>query len=220
MHPTSEKIRERYHYLGRTGIYDSLVATLLLGQDQSIRRNVFRRVLNEGSSTDRVLDAGTGTGRSISVLSELLPDADLIRGIDIAEGMLSAAKKRTRHISGVTLERRDLRDIVLERFSNFYDLVTASYVFSVVNEPREVARKLSKVCQPGGMIVILDAQMPSADAAILNKIVRFEEKVACADVSRKIESYFSNIESIRKIDEIEQFEYLHAWVYRKSNYTK
>lgn len=101
---------------------------------------------------DRVLEVGVGTGLSL----RHYPDHVHVTGIDMSPHMLARAS--------AAVERHDLRNVQLLAMDvqqlSFpdasFDKVTALYVASVVPDPAGMMRELSRVCRPGGEIVVVN----------------------------------------------------------------
>jgi len=100
---------------------------------------------------DNILEVGVGTGLSLP----LYPEDVKVTGIDISAEMLEKARQR------VELEELNQVEAVLEmdaeamRFSdNSFDKVVAMYVVSVVPDPVQLVREMSRVCKPEGDIFI------------------------------------------------------------------
>ena len=117
----------------------------------------------------RVLEVGVGTGMS-------LPNYDAsvsVTGIDLSTAMLAKARKR------VAREKLGNVEAVLEMDASdmefpdgSFDVVVAMYVLTVVPDPRTVMSELSRVCKPGGDVLILN-HFSSED-----RFMRFVEKTA------------------------------------------
>ena len=101
---------------------------------------------------DRILEVGIGTG----INAPLYPRNCHITGIDFSASMLERARQR--------VERKGLRNVSLMEMDaanlsfpeNSFDVVYAPYVISVVPDPVAVVREMSRVCRPGGQIIILN----------------------------------------------------------------
>jgi phosphatidylethanolamine/phosphatidyl-N-methylethanolamine N-methyltransferase len=101
---------------------------------------------------DRVLEVGIGTGINIS----LYPRTCHVTGIDLSPAMLEKAHERVAKERLTNVELREMDATNLEFEDNSFDVVYAPYVISVVPEPVKVVREMSRVCRPGGKIVILN----------------------------------------------------------------
>ena len=101
---------------------------------------------------DRVLEVGIGTGINVS----LYPRTCHVTGIDLSAKMLEKAHERVAKegLTNVELLEMDATSLAFEDSS--FDVVYAPYVISVVPEPVKVVREMSRVCRPGGKIIILN----------------------------------------------------------------
>ena len=109
------------------------------------------QLINRGSG--RVLEVGVGTGLSLPAYKRHLE----IVGIDLSPEMLEKARERVakdnlRHVTG--LHEMDAGN--LEFPDNSFDTVVAMYVMTVVPDPEKVMRELSRVCRPGGEVMIVN----------------------------------------------------------------
>src|SRR5262247_1066997 len=108
-------------------------------------------IINRGRG--RVLEVGVGTGLSLPAYARHLE----IVGIDLSPEMLAKARERVRvrrltHVAG--LLEMDAADLKFPDAS--FDTVVAMYVMTVVPEPEKVMRELSRVCRPGGEVLIVN----------------------------------------------------------------
>ncbi|HJZ42979.1 MAG TPA: class I SAM-dependent methyltransferase [Hyphomicrobiaceae bacterium] len=107
--------------------------------------------INQG--TGRVLEVGVGTGLSLPSYARRLE----IVGIDLSPEMLEKARER------VAEERLTNVSALLEMDASeldfddaYFDTVVAMYVMTVVPDPEKVMRELSRVCRPGGDVIIVN----------------------------------------------------------------
>jgi phosphatidylethanolamine/phosphatidyl-N-methylethanolamine N-methyltransferase len=70
--------------------------------------------------------------------------------------MLEKAHERVAKEGLTNVELREMDATNLEFEDNSFDVVYAPYVISVVPEPVKVVREMSRVCRPGGKIIILN----------------------------------------------------------------
>jgi phosphatidylethanolamine/phosphatidyl-N-methylethanolamine N-methyltransferase len=124
--------------------------------------HTFGRVAAEGRkhsveiinrSRGRVLEVGVGTGLSLPTYGRHLE----IVGIDLSPEMLEKARERVaaeglRNVTG--LHEMDASDLKFPDAA--FDTVVAMYVMTVVPEPEKVMRELSRVCRPGGEVIIVN----------------------------------------------------------------
>jgi phosphatidylethanolamine/phosphatidyl-N-methylethanolamine N-methyltransferase len=117
---------------------------------------------------DRVLEVGIGTGINVS----LYPRTCHITGIDLSPAMLEKAHERVAKegLRNVDLLEMDATNLAFEDSS--FDVVYAPYVISVVPEPVKVVREMSRVCRPGGKIIILNHfRSPNPVLAMLERMI-------------------------------------------------
>jgi len=108
-------------------------------------------IINQGKG--RVLEVGVGTGLSLPTYGRQLE----IVGIDLSPEMLEKARERVAtegldHVTG--LHEMDASDLKFPDAS--FNTVVAMYVMTVVPEPEKVMRELSRVCRPGGDVIIVN----------------------------------------------------------------
>ena len=101
---------------------------------------------------DRVLEVGVGTG----INAALYPTDCSVTGIDFSSSMLERARERVanKDVRNVRLLQMDAANMKFADDS--FDIVYAPYVISVVPDPVAVTREMSRVCRPGGRLVILN----------------------------------------------------------------
>ncbi len=104
-------------------------------------------------SAGRVLEVGVGTGLSLPTYKR---DLEIV-GIDLSPEMLEKARERVakdglKNVVG--LHEMDAGDLQFPDAS--FDTVVAMYVMTVVPEPEKVMRELSRVCRPGGQVLIVN----------------------------------------------------------------
>jgi phosphatidylethanolamine/phosphatidyl-N-methylethanolamine N-methyltransferase len=101
---------------------------------------------------DRVLEVGVGTGINTS----LYPTTCHVTGIDLSPSMLEKARERVKRegLRNVRLLEMDAGSLTFA--DDFFDIVYAPYLVSVVPDPVAVAREMRRVCKPGGKIIVLN----------------------------------------------------------------
>jgi phosphatidylethanolamine/phosphatidyl-N-methylethanolamine N-methyltransferase len=107
--------------------------------------------INQG--TGRVLEVGVGTGLSLPSYARRLE----IVGIDLSPEMLEKARERVaeERLTNVTaLLEMDASELDFDDAA--FDAVVAMYVMTVVPDPEKVMRELSRVCRPGGDVIIVN----------------------------------------------------------------
>jgi phosphatidylethanolamine/phosphatidyl-N-methylethanolamine N-methyltransferase len=105
------------------------------------------------NSKGRVLEVGVGTGLSLPAYNS---DLEIV-GIDLSTDMLEKARERVleERLTNVTgLHEMDAGQ--LDFPDNTFDTVVAMYVMTVVPDPEKVMLELSRVCRPGGSVLIVN----------------------------------------------------------------
>lgn len=124
--------------------------------------NTFGRITTEGrrqaveminTRTGRVLELGVGTGLS---LSNYVRHLDIV-GIDISPDMLERARQKVAaegldNVSGLY----EMDAAALDFPDGTFDTVVAMYVMTVVPDPVAVMREITRVCKPGGEVLLLN----------------------------------------------------------------
>ena len=117
---------------------------------------------------ERILEVGVGTGLSLP----LYPVGCDVVGIDISEPMLDRARTRLEGLehASVLLENMDARAISYG--DGYFDKVLAPYVISVVPDPARVMEEITRVCRPGGTVIVVNHfQSPFRPVAALEHLL-------------------------------------------------
>lgn len=101
---------------------------------------------------DRVLEVGVGTGLSLA----RYPRSCHVVGIDVSEGMLARAARQVQAqgLRNVHLLRMDAQTMAFDDDS--FDVVVAAYVMTVIPDFRRALAEMSRVCRPGGRMLIIN----------------------------------------------------------------
>ena len=172
-----KEITNHYNKIGKYGIYDFLVSFFLLGMDRNIRN----RLIKNGSLKEEmdVLDVGTGTGRNIPLIRDVVGPSGSVTGVDISSGMLQRARRFERY-DNVDVKESDIYEY---NPSFCYDAIVASYVLCVIPEPEKLLKQINKLLKPNGKILFLTASFPNARGMVFRKVLEFEEWIAAANLS-------------------------------------
>ncbi|MFJ3234706.1 class I SAM-dependent methyltransferase [Streptomyces sp. NPDC086787] len=100
---------------------------------------------------DRVLDAGSGTGRALPPLRAAVGSSGVVVGVDLTPEMLRAAVRAGRDRDGRLL----LADVAaLPLRSSSLDAVFAAGLVAHLPRPAENLRELARVVRPGGTLAL------------------------------------------------------------------
>jgi phosphatidylethanolamine/phosphatidyl-N-methylethanolamine N-methyltransferase len=140
----SRRVERVYGVLAR--VYDGFFDWALVPG----RRHAVARLTP--TAGERVLEVGVGTGLSLP----LYPKGCEVVGIDISGPMLDRARARLRGLqqANVVLKRMDARAIAYP--DGHFDKVLAPYVISVVPDPARVMAEVTRVCRPGGTVIVVN----------------------------------------------------------------
>lgn len=134
-------------YRRYAGVYDRLFGSVFAeGRRKAVE-------LGTASPGARILEVGVGTGLS-------LPDygnGAEVWGIDLSEPMLQKARERVEreelgHVKGLCVMNAEATSFADATF----DTVVAMYVVSVVGNPARMFREMSRICKPGGNIIVVN----------------------------------------------------------------
>jgi demethylmenaquinone methyltransferase / 2-methoxy-6-polyprenyl-1,4-benzoquinol methylase len=147
--------RELFAPLGPT--YDRYARLLSFGQDPRWRRFLVSRV---PQSAGRVLDVATGTAAVAIELARAAP-ARTVVGVDQSPEMLAAGRARVER-AGVAdrIELRESRAESLPFGDGEFDALTFTYLLRYVDDPLATMRELARVVKPGGVIAMLEFDVP------------------------------------------------------------
>jgi SAM-dependent methyltransferase len=113
--------------------------------------------LAELSGEDTVLDVACGTGMVACAFAQV---AGQVSGIDLTSAMLEQAKllARQQNLMNLAWFQGDIETLPFS--DNGFSVVLSRYAFHHFLNPGSVIREMSRVCRPGGKIMIIDAILP------------------------------------------------------------
>ncbi|MEZ5840260.1 MAG: class I SAM-dependent methyltransferase [Hyphomicrobiales bacterium] len=124
----------------------------------------------------RVLEAGVGTGLSLSLYAPHLQ----VTGIDLSPEMLQKAREKVarRGLANVeALLEMDAGNLAFP--DHHFDGLVAAYVMTVVPDPARVLAEFERVVRPGGMVVLVNhfSEDKGARARIEQSMAPFAAKL-------------------------------------------
>jgi phosphatidylethanolamine/phosphatidyl-N-methylethanolamine N-methyltransferase len=142
--PTLDNAAVRRAYRRWAPVYDHT-----FGRVAAVGR---RRAVSYINTRDgRVLEVGVGTGLSLPAYQPHLK----VVGLDISPEMLAKAQGRARRLDHV-LGLVQMDAAALGFADGAFETVVAMYVMTVVPDPAAVMRELSRVCAPGGEVILVN----------------------------------------------------------------
>ena len=117
---------------------------------RAARRAGIARVNERGGS---VLEVGVGTGLSLPHYGQ----GARVTGIDFSHEMLARAREKVDELSlenVVALRQMDARS--LDFADDSFDTVVAMFLVSVAPDPERVMAEMSRVCRPGGEVMVVN----------------------------------------------------------------
>lgn len=142
-----------------SGNYDSLNRVISLGADQKWRRKVIKMVVDREPKS--ILDIATGTGDLAIQFAENSKPAEVV-GLDISEGMLSVARKKTANTvlkDRVKFIKADSEALPFTESS--FDAITVSFGIRNFENLETGLSEIYRVLKPGGLFVILETSVPT-----------------------------------------------------------
>jgi demethylmenaquinone methyltransferase / 2-methoxy-6-polyprenyl-1,4-benzoquinol methylase len=137
--------------------YDRYARLLSFGQDPRWRRFLVSRVPR---SALKVLDVATGTAAVAIELARTVPERTVV-GVDQSPEMLAAGRARVERAGlGGRIELRDGRAESLPFAEGEFDALTFTYLLRYVDDPLATMRELARVVRPGGVIAMLEFDVP------------------------------------------------------------
>lgn len=127
--------------------------------------------LAAAAPSERVLDVGTGAGLLAFELLRCGPRTGPVTGIDIAPGMIAAARRRAAaaRITGEILCFEEMDAERLDFADASFDLVLSGFALTHVPHPDAALAETFRVLRPGGRLAIAvgsQPPLPSWDACI------------------------------------------------------
>ncbi|PWU21546.1 MAG: hypothetical protein C5B48_11185, partial [Candidatus Rokuibacteriota bacterium] len=135
-------------------------------QREALRERL--RLMLAPAGTERVLDAGTGTGALALALAPLVRE---VVAVDVVPELLDEARRQASTYPNVQLVQGDATQLGLE--SGSFDLAGCLRTLHHVSRPELVVAELTRVTRFGGRVLIVD-QVASSDPLSAIELDNFE----------------------------------------------
>lgn len=121
---------------------------------------------------DTVLDVACGPGLLVCAFARVVRH---VTGIDLTPAMLEQAQKlqQEQGLANVTWDQGDVTKLPYPDGS--FSIVSSRFVFHHLEQPLIVLREMSRVCRPGGRIVVADMAPSPEKADALNAEERLRD---------------------------------------------
>ncbi|MEJ2589677.1 MAG: class I SAM-dependent methyltransferase [Deltaproteobacteria bacterium] len=150
----------------------------------------------------RVLDAGCGSGKTTSILHEMIKPGGSLLGVDYSSTHIIYARRKYEK-PGIHFELRDLRES-LQDLGKF-DLIWVRFVIEYNRiEGSRIVRNLTECLKPGGHLCLLDLdhnclshyQLPEKIESLFHELTIYMEQKFNFDAyaGRKLYSYLYEME--------------------------
>lgn len=149
-------------------LYDLQVELLFNGSADAMRRRLLkplkRHVEAMGPSCEpnpqplKVLDIACGTGRTLKMIRETLPQASLY-GVDLSPTYLRKANQLLSQAPGTLPQLIQANAETLPYLDNYFEAVTSVFMFHELPAAarQNVINEAFRVTQPGGVLIICDS---------------------------------------------------------------
>ncbi len=109
---------------------------------------------------ENIIDIGCGPGLTTMALAEVTGKNGSVLGVDIAEPMLSIARKRCAQLPNVDFALTDVT--ALPYADHSFDVALATQVYEYVADVDRALSELARVLRPGGRALLVDTDWESA----------------------------------------------------------
>ena len=153
---SSDRVRDMFAQIA--GKYDLMNHLLSLNVDKYWRSATVKRVPVDGDAP--ILDLCTGTGDLAFAFSKRHPNVPIV-GADFCNEMLDVARKKQkqRSVEGVEFVEASAMDLPFE--TNQFQVVSVAFGIRNVEDTDQGLSEITRVCQPGGRVAILEFSQPS-----------------------------------------------------------
>jgi demethylmenaquinone methyltransferase/2-methoxy-6-polyprenyl-1,4-benzoquinol methylase len=151
-----EKLKAVYAQIAKR--YDFQHALITARADQRGRKLVVGKSISEGN---RVLDCGSGTGKTGIMAAKKVGPNGSVTLFDLSDAMLAVARKKVIREGLQDVVKFQTGDMVHLPFEdNTFDVVLSTYSLCPLYDPEKGALELYRVTKPGGKIAAAHSSEP------------------------------------------------------------
>ena len=135
-----------------TGLLGRLLARIMAIETVTVNRRVLE--LLELEDTSKVLEVGSGHGRTLARVAQLAPKG-FVAGIDISAEMVQMAQRQNRNsIAKGLIEVKRASSERIPYPDESFDRVYAAHTLYFWNDPLAHLREIHRVCRVGGRFIL------------------------------------------------------------------
>jgi demethylmenaquinone methyltransferase/2-methoxy-6-polyprenyl-1,4-benzoquinol methylase len=151
------RVREMFRQIAPR--YDLMNHLLSANVDRYWRWRAVRRLrISEGTP---ILDTCTGTGDLALAIANATPASVDVVGTDFCHAMLEIAReKKIKHARGSDVEFLEADTQTLPFQDDRFQCVTVAFGLRNVSDTDQGLREMTRVCQPGGQVMVLEFSRP------------------------------------------------------------
>ncbi len=137
--------------------YDEMLDIITLFQYGKFIRNLMYRETHVERGF-RIAELGVGNGRNAIILSERVGPEGRIVGFDISPDMLEKARKKTKSMGNIVIEKHDIREDFPAKYTNHFDVSLIALAFHgfTPGDRARIFENVRKILKKGGRFYILD----------------------------------------------------------------
>ena len=142
-----------------SGNYDGLNRIISFGTDINWRKRVIAKIIKHNPTS--ILDIATGTG-DLAIKYAEKSKASKIIGLDLSEGMLAVARKKTKNTpleNKVEFIKGDSEALPFN--DNTFDAITVSFGIRNFETLDKGLSEIYRVLKPKGLFIILETSVPT-----------------------------------------------------------
>jgi phosphatidylethanolamine/phosphatidyl-N-methylethanolamine N-methyltransferase len=156
---------------------------------------------------EKILEVGVGTGLTLP----FFPSGCNVTGIDLSEHMLEKARLKVEAQGMKHVEVMRMDAMKMEFPDDHFDSIIAAYVISVVPDPVQVLKEMSRVCKKGGKIVFINHfKCDNSFIAFIERLVSPLSRLLGFKTDLELEPLLAQLPEL-KIEKVEGVNLFNYW---------